>query len=89
MLIDPGHYRALLWKEDNKAWTVDQALGIHVNVEVSPFDWHARLALLGRRQLMTRKCRQVIRLLIQEGHLMGDSHLHLMRLASPQPLCPE
>jgi hypothetical protein len=32
-----GHYRALLWKEDNKAWTVDQALGIHVNVQVSVF----------------------------------------------------
>jgi len=29
-----GHYRALLWKEETKAWTVDQALGIHVNVEV-------------------------------------------------------
>jgi hypothetical protein len=52
MLIDPGHYRALLWKEDNKAWTVDQALGIHVNVEVSPFDWHARLALSTGHQVV-------------------------------------
>lgn len=33
--IGVGHYRALLWKEDTKAWTVDQALGIHVSVEVS------------------------------------------------------
>jgi hypothetical protein len=38
-----GHYRALLWKEEHKAWTIDQALGIHVNVEVRgnpiPLSW--------------------------------------------------
>jgi hypothetical protein len=24
----------MLWKEDSKTWTIDPALGIHVNVEV-------------------------------------------------------
>ncbi|KAL7423320.1 emp24p/erv25p-related protein [Cryptotrichosporon argae] len=31
--IVEGHYKALLWKEDESAWKIDEQLGIHVNVE--------------------------------------------------------
>ena len=30
-----GHYRALLWDEGANAWRIDEAMGIHVNVEAS------------------------------------------------------
>ena len=66
----------MLWKEDSKTWTIDPALGIHVNVEV---------CLLYRfcewtRRLMIRKCRLDIRLSIRRDHQMGDSHSRHMKL---------
>ena len=31
----PGHYRALLWDGGANAWQLDEAMGIHVNVQAS------------------------------------------------------
>jgi hypothetical protein len=65
----------MLWKENSKTWTIDPALGIHVNVEV---------CLLYRRyewisELMNRKCRLDIKLLTRGDHQMGGLHLHRMK----------
>lgn len=30
-----GHYKAFLWNENEKQWKKDEAMGIHVTVEVS------------------------------------------------------
>ena len=73
-----GHYRAMLWKEDSKTWTIDPALGIHVGVEVcslSCLSWKPQ-----RGRLTGRKCLLGTRSSTQEDHQMGGSHSHLTKL---------
>jgi len=66
----------MLWKEDSKTWTIDPALGIHVNVEVCLL----QCPLMGIRRLMIRKCRLVTRSSIREDPRMEGLHSRHMKL---------
>lgn len=41
-LVLSGHYKAFLWNENEKQWKKDEAMGIHVAVEVSFFGFWRR-----------------------------------------------
>jgi hypothetical protein len=67
----------MLWKEDSKTWTIDPALGIHVNVEVCLL-----YCQLYESKLMIRKCRLDIRSSIRGDHRMEgllSPHMKLVR----------
>ena len=66
----------MLWKEDSKTWTIDPALGIHVNVEVCLL--HVRFMWVGK--LIIRKCRLDIRSWTLEDHQMEGLHSRHMKL---------
>jgi len=51
-----GHYKALLWHDEENKWKQDENMGIHVNVEVSVVGLHqvAQCRILEKHGLQRR-----------------------------------